>query len=137
MYALLSVDVRGDGFVFQYSAESGNHILRGLGERKAIRIIGSRSLHLVDAVFPEPVAGGTFRYPVAGGIVRVRFIQQDSLLHHLSQFIVVCEGRSHVLRLGMHEQSFTIVSVSSDHEFSLGIGSFFSGDLTKAVFQRP
>ena len=55
--ALLSVDVRGDGFVFQYSAESGNHILRGLNEGETVGIIGRGGLYLVNAVFPDPVTG--------------------------------------------------------------------------------
>ena len=55
--ALLPVDVCGDGFVFQNCTEPGNHILRGLSEGATVGIVGSGSVHLVDAVFPNPEAG--------------------------------------------------------------------------------
>ena len=35
-----------------YSAESGNHVFRGLGEGDSVGVAGGGSLHLVDAVFP-------------------------------------------------------------------------------------
>ena len=69
--ALLSVDVRGNGLAFQEEVELGNHILRGLGERKTIGIIGGGSLHLVDAVFPEPVTGGVFSDSVFSRVIRM------------------------------------------------------------------
>ena len=72
---LMAVNICSDGFVFQYSAESGNQGLRSLNEGEAIGVVGRGSLYLIDAIFPNLVTGEGFRYPVTGSIFRMEGVQ--------------------------------------------------------------